>query len=129
MQVSSENRDSGLPETTALLAGMIGRAGFWAGSIAWFAIAWVGACLASGPSLAAEHLPRSMLVLEQSDVRGPFYAAIFSGLRSEVNANATSPVTIYVENLDLNRFTGPEYEQGLRAFLDVKYKNVRHRRL
>src|SRR5215204_4553986 len=89
----------------------------------WLVIAWLGACLASWPSLAAEPLPRSMLVLEQSDVRGPFYADIFSGLQSEVNANATSPVTIYVENLDLSRFTGPDYEQSLRAHLEVKYKD------
>ena len=69
-------------------------------------------------------MPRSILVLEQSDVRGPFYAAIYSGLQSEVNASATSPVTIYVENLDLNRFPGPEYEQSLRAHLEVKYRNT-----
>ena len=62
------------------------------------AVAWLGACLAPWPSLAAEPLPRSILVLEQSDVRSPFYGAIYSGLQSEVNASATSPVSIYVEN-------------------------------
>jgi signal transduction histidine kinase len=88
------------------------------------AVAWLGACLAPWPSLAAESLQRSILVLEQSDVRGPFYAAIYSGLQSEVNASATSPVTIYVENLDLSRFPGLEYEQSLRAHLEVKYRNI-----
>ena len=80
--------------------------------------------LTSDLSLGGEPRPRSILVLEQSDVRGPFYAAIYSGLQSEVNASATSPVTIYVENLDLSRFTGPEYEQSLRAHLEVKYRNT-----
>src|SRR5829696_6051311 len=94
-------------------------------SLLQFAVAWLGACLASWPSLAAEPLPRSILVLEQSDVRGPFYAAIYSGLQSEVNTSATSPVTIYVENLDLSRFQGPEYERSLRAHLEVKYRNTR----
>src|SRR5688572_3645918 len=42
-------------------------------------------CLATWPSLAAEPLPRSILILEQSDVRGPFYTAIYSGLQSELN--------------------------------------------
>ena len=93
-------------------------------SLLQLAVAWLGACLAPWPSLAAEPLPRSILVLEQSDVRGPFYAAIYSGLQSEVNASATSPVTIYVENLDLSRFPGPEYEQSLRAHLEVKYRNT-----
>ena len=67
-------------------------------SLLHLAVAWLGACLAPWPSLAAEPLPRSILVLEQSDVRGPFYGAIYSGLQSEVNASATSPVSIYVEN-------------------------------
>ena len=69
-------------------------------------------------------MPRSILVLEQSDVRGPFYGAIYSGLQSEVNAHATSPVTTYVESVELSRFPGPEYEQSLRAHLGVKYRNI-----
>ena len=89
-----------------------------------FLLAALAACLAPWPSFAAEPLPRSILVLEQSDVRSPFYAAIYSGLQSEVNASATSPVTIYVENLDLSRFPGPEYEQSLRAHLEVKYRDT-----
>ncbi|MCK0198729.1 sensor histidine kinase [Ancylobacter sp. 6x-1] len=81
--------------------------------------------LCAGHSLPcrADQAPRSILVLEQSDVRGPFYAAIFSGLRSIVNSTAKAPVTIYVENLDLNRFSGEDYEQSLRQHLNVKYKD------
>jgi hypothetical protein len=66
-------------------------------------IAWVTPVLTFDLSLAGEPRPRSILVLEQSDVRGPFYGAIYSGLESEVNTRATSPVAIYVENLDLRR--------------------------
>src|SRR5688572_1869554 len=88
------------------------------------AVTWLGACLAPVPSFAAQTLPRSILILEQSDVRSPFYAAIYSGLLSEVNASANSPVTIYVENLDLSRFPRPEYEQSLRAHLEVKYRDI-----
>jgi hypothetical protein len=33
---------------------------------------------------AQEARPRSILVLDQSDVRGPFYYSVFSGLRSAV---------------------------------------------
>ena len=93
-------------------------------SLLQLAAAWLCACLAPWPSLAAEPLPRSILVLEQSDVRGPFYAAIYSGLQSEVNASATSPVTTYIESVELSRFPGPEYEQSLTSHLKLKYKNT-----
>jgi ABC-type uncharacterized transport system substrate-binding protein len=41
-----------------------------------------------------------------------------------VNTRATSPVAIYVENLDLSRFGGSEYEQSLRAHIESKYRNI-----
>jgi len=54
----------------------------WSGiilSIAFFLTAGVGA--------DAADRRRSIFVLEQSDMRGPFYAAIFVGLRSKVSAH------------------------------------------
>jgi hypothetical protein len=81
------------------------------------------ACLAHGFALAAEPLPRSMLVFNPSDVRGPLYYQIFSALRSSVNASPGSAVTIYVENLDLSRFTGADYEDSLQAHFRVKYRD------
>jgi hypothetical protein len=50
---------------------------------------------------AAEMRPPSILVLDQSEARGPFYYQIFSGLRSSVNADTRSRTTIYAENFDL----------------------------
>jgi hypothetical protein len=73
-------------------------------------------------SSAADPLPRSLLVLEQSDVRGAFYASIFAGLRSEVNASAKSPVTIYTEYGNLSRFNGPECEASLGRHFQVNYR-------
>jgi signal transduction histidine kinase len=64
---------------------------------------------------------RSILVLEQSDVRGPFYATIFDAMRSTVNATAPA-TTLYVENLDLSRFGGNVYEQAVETFLNAKYR-------
>ncbi|WP_274629853.1 sensor histidine kinase [Arvimicrobium flavum] len=72
---------------------------------------------------AADPRTRSILVLEQSDVRGPFYAAIFNGLRSKVNDPASAPVTLYAENLDLSRFGGEDYEQSLQRHLVTKYRD------
>jgi hypothetical protein len=43
----------------------------------------------------------------------------FSSLRVTVDANAGSAVTIYVESLDLSRFSGPRYEETLEQHLRV----------
>lgn len=79
-------------------------------------------CCIFGPASSQPLPPKAVLVLEQSDVRGQFYAAVFSGLRSVINASPEKPVTIYVENLDLLRFDDDAYEQSLNAHLQVKYK-------
>ena len=83
---------------------------------------WLAMSFAS-LSLAAELPPRSMLVLHPSDTRGPFYYQVFSALRSAVNLRPGPAVTIYVEDLDLSRFTGSAYEESLRAHLRVKYRD------
>jgi signal transduction histidine kinase len=72
---------------------------------------------------AAEMRAQSILVLDQSDARGPFYYQIFSGLRSTVNADTRSHTTIYAENLDLTRFNGAAYEESLRLQLKEKYRD------
>ena len=69
---------------------------------------------------AAEMRAQSILVLDQSEARGPFYYQIFSGLRSAVNADTGSHTTLYSENLDLSRFDGAAYEESLRRHLEVK---------
>src|SRR5262245_4288154 len=71
----------------------------------------------------AQARPRSLLVLDQAEVRGPFYYDVFAGLRSAVNAGSRSPVTLYVESLDLSRFTGAAYEESLQAHFRVKYRD------
>jgi C4-dicarboxylate-specific signal transduction histidine kinase len=56
-------------------------------------------CLAPIFAWAAEPLPRSILLLDQSDMRSPFYSAVFSGLRTTVNAGHGAPVSIFAESL------------------------------
>jgi signal transduction histidine kinase len=86
-------------------------------------IIWFLAMLVPAGLIAGELRPRSMLILDQSDVRGPFYREIFLGLRATVNADAGLPITIYVESLDLSRFTGDAYEASLQRHLDTKYRD------
>lgn len=66
---------------------------------------------------------RSILVLDQSESRGPFYYQIFSGLRSAVNADTRSHTTLYSENLDLSRFNGASCEEGPRQQLMERYRD------
>jgi signal transduction histidine kinase len=78
--------------------------------------------LVAGPA-AAQTISRSILVIEQSDVRGAFYYDVFSALRSTINADSKSPITIHVESLDFSRFSGPEYEESLQRHFRVKYRD------
>src|SRR5437588_12606617 len=72
---------------------------------------------------AEEARPRSILVLDQSEARGPFYYQVFSGLRSAVNADTQSHTTLYAENLDLSRFNSAAYVESLRRHLTEKYRD------
>jgi signal transduction histidine kinase len=80
--------------------------------------------LAPAELSAADARPRSILYLDQSDLRGPFYFQVFSAFRSEVNANiGGEPLTLYAEDLDLARFKTEAYEDELRQFLKEKYRD------
>lgn len=82
---------------------------------------WVMALGVPAEPSAAESRQRSILYIDQSDLRGPFYHQIFSAFRAKVNADRSVPVTLYAENLDLNRFSGESYQTHLRQLLKEKY--------
>ncbi len=85
------------------------------------AVAWLIPLVSSLYSAAAEPHPRSILVLAQAETTSPFYGAIYAGLRSTVTEDRNAPVSVYVESLDLDRFTGPGYEASLTSHLRIKY--------
>jgi signal transduction histidine kinase len=72
---------------------------------------------------AQEARPHSVLVLDQSDLRGPFYHQLWAGLRGQLDAHADARVTIYGENLGLTRFGGAAYEESLKRHLMEKYRD------
>lgn len=75
-------------------------------------------------SPAGEARPSSVLVLDQSDMRGNFYNQIFGALQNELGSEPRSHVVVYAEDLDLEHFSGGEYEANLRQLLKAKYRDV-----
>src|SRR5215470_2378769 len=75
------------------------------------------------PALAQERRPLSVLVLDQSDLRGPFYYQLSAGLRGVLGAPADGRITVYGENLDLTRFGGAAYEESLKRHFREKYRD------
>jgi signal transduction histidine kinase len=92
--------------------------------IVWFKGIIVGLLVLLAPiALAQERRPRSVLVLDQSDLRGPFYYQLSAGLRGVLGAPADGRITVYGENLDLTRFGGTAYEESLKRHFKEKYRD------
>lgn len=76
----------------------------------------VPACLT-----AQERRSHAVLVLDQSNLRGPFFYQLSAGLRESLDADGR--ITTYSENLDLTRFGGAAYEETLKQYLKEKYRD------
>ena len=69
--------------------------------------------MASSPAAAwaGEPLPRSVLILDQSDAHSAWYPAFSSAFRSTLKAASATPVSVYAEHLDLSRFGGAQHDE------------------
>lgn len=90
---------------------------FWH-SVAMFVVGALFAGLA-----AAEPLPRSVLIFDQSDTNSTWGLSFRSTLRVTLSEGSKTPLDIYSEVLELGRFNSPEYVEALRTFLRDKYRN------
>src|SRR5262249_40968979 len=84
------------------------------------------------PAMAAtaEPLPRSVLILDQSDADSVWYAAFAAAFRSTLNAaRSSAPISVYAEHLDLSRFGGGGHDELLRSYLRDKFRGRPIRRL
>jgi hypothetical protein len=72
---------------------------------------------------AAEPLPRSVLILDQSTHFGPWQHAIITAIRSTMNISADQPMAFYAEHLDLFRFQGRGYADNLENHFREKYRD------
>ncbi len=74
-------------------------------------------------SLAAEPLPRSVLIIDQYGPGLPFSAGISSGIRAAMISSSATQVSVYHERLDVARFRGSDYEHSLNDHFRVKYRD------
>ena len=74
-------------------------------------------------SWAADPLPRSVLILDQSDADSAWYAALSPAFRSTLNAGSAQRISVYSEHLDLSRFTNPQHDGVLRSYLLNKFRD------
>src|SRR5262245_43873473 len=75
---------------------------------------------------AADPLPRSVLILDQSDRDSTWYAAFSPAFRSILNSDGSADrISIYAEHLDLSRFQGTQHDESLRTYLRDKYRERR----
>ncbi|MFZ2093504.1 MAG: ABC transporter substrate binding protein, partial [Pseudolabrys sp.] len=64
-----------------------------------------------------------MLIIDQYGPGLPFSAGISSGIRAAVISGSATRVSVYHEQLDVNRFRGSDYEHSLNAHFRLKYRD------
>jgi signal transduction histidine kinase len=74
--------------------------------------------------MAAGPLPRSVLVIDQFELASAWAAAALSSFRSTLRDNSASPISVYVEHLDLGRFRGPRFSDAVQAYFREKYRDT-----
>jgi signal transduction histidine kinase len=74
--------------------------------------------------LAADPLPRSVLVITQSSPVSGGATAMLNAFGSALNVNSSSRVALYMEHLDLNRFPSPLHRQLMSNYLREKYRET-----
>jgi signal transduction histidine kinase len=80
-------------------------------------------CLLCADPLAANPLPRTVLVLDQSIPYTEHFAKFFKSFHSTLKADPGVPVTVYSESLEYSHFKGPEYDSLLHTFIKEKYRS------
>jgi len=83
---------------------------------------WIA--FASGVSGLASASPDApaVLFLEEDEAGRPGHVAMMSGFRESLQQSLPGSVAIYMENLDLARFSQPDYHDQTRQWLRQKYQ-------
>ena len=78
--------------------------------------------LALPATAISQSLPRSVLILDQSDTHSAWYASFSAAFRSTL-AGSGDHTSVYAEHLDFSRFGGNQYDDLLRSYLREKYRS------
>jgi hypothetical protein len=74
-------------------------------------------------SWAADPVPRSVLILDQSDADSVWHIEFSTAFRSTLRAaSSAESVSVYAEHVDLSRFTGARHDEVLRSYLRDKFR-------
>ncbi len=73
--------------------------------------------------MAAQAAPdtRTVLLLRQSDVGGSISARFDTAFADALRADKSRPIELYTENIESERFPGPEHERVFTSYLTKKY--------
>ena len=97
----------------------------WAVRFALCIVIAVLAALLPDVSWAASPLPRSVLILDQSDSDSAWYGVFAAAFRSTLGAEASAAaIAVYTEHLDLSRFQGRQHDEVLLAYLRNKFRET-----
>src|SRR5262245_26897868 len=75
-------------------------------------------------SWAADPLPSSVLILNQTRAELPWFTAFSATFQSILNAEPVRRFSVYSENLDLSRFPSTQHHEVLRTYLQNKYRDT-----
>jgi signal transduction histidine kinase len=89
----------------------------------WLMIVAMTAGLSPAISVAAESLPRTVLVVDEVDPGKGGPTTFSAALRATLDEFAPH-VAVYGDSLDLSRFAGPRQEEILRRYLQEKYSYI-----
>jgi signal transduction histidine kinase len=87
------------------------------------AICWIGCALGSPSGASASSEAHAVLFLEEDEPGRPAYAAMIRGFRQTLEEKLPGMVSIYPENLDLARFSNPDYRDQAGQWLRQKYRD------
>jgi PAS domain S-box-containing protein len=87
------------------------------------ALGWIIITTVLLTSLARAEDKKSFLILSQGNGRQPSIIEFTSGFQQTLATNFSgSTVAVYIENLDLQHFNGPNYRREIAEWLRIKYR-------
>jgi two-component system, cell cycle sensor histidine kinase and response regulator CckA len=88
-------------------------------------LGWLATAAAYGAPAAPPAENKSILVLTQGNGRQRSFIEFTSGLQQGLTTNLHQPVVVYIENLDIEHFSGLDYRRAIVEWLRTKYHGLK----